>query len=829
MTESMVKFRLSFTFLGKSTVVILLYLLLGGTIHWVLSNSGAPPFSRTGSPGDGNNCTICHSGTPVSNSGSLSLSGLPTLYVPGQNYSLTLTLSDGPRYGFEITAEKTSDNTKAGSWTAGASNSVISTNWVGHTSANTTTNSWPFTWTAPSAGAGNVRLYAAGMAANDMGNTSGDTVHLKNWLTGEAIPPSLTSLSVNFGSVGQPVTLTGTDFGTITSTVSFNGTYGAVTSWADTSIDVTVPSGASTGNVTVENSSGTSSGIAFTVIIGAPTVASITPSSGTTNPSVTITNVTGTNFSPSATLKLTKTGETDITATGVSIPNSTTVDSASFNLSGAATGTWNVIITNPDSQSGSLTDGFLIQVPPAQPTGFVGNVLSTTSIQWNWNDIASNEDGYRILSDTAGVFSPDLNPDTTFYVETGLTANQQAIRLVQAFNDFGTADSGQQTLYSLANPPINLIVTGRSSSSIGLDWDGNGNATNTPFEVSMSTDNFSLNISTPIPLSSNLTISATTVFSLTLGTTYSFRIRAFNGDSIVTIFSNVITTDTVNIPDPPSSFSGLTLTTSSIQWSWQDNSNDEVGFRVSSSTGGQVSPDLSTNTITWIQTGLAVNVGYQNFVAAFNSLGNSPPSNTDTKFTLADPPTNTGVVAVDFSNTSLHITWSTSSATGYGLERSLSASSGFGEIVSSTTLTASTSFYQNTGLESSTSYFYRLRGFNGDGVATAYDAIAVGRTNDAPPQAPALSGVALSKTSILWSWTIPDGTQDFALKTSNGVSVVSLAATVSSTIETGLTPATLYTRFIRSSNATGSSDSSLSTVATAQSGSSVYKNPATTL
>lgn len=88
-----------------------------------------------------------------------------------------------------------------------------------------------------------------------------------------------------------------------------------------------------------------------------PAVTAITPDFGESGTIVSITNLTGTNFQNGATIKLTKSGETDIHATGVTFVSSTQI-TCSFNLAGAATGQWNIIVTNPDTQSGTLSNGF---------------------------------------------------------------------------------------------------------------------------------------------------------------------------------------------------------------------------------------------------------------------------------------------------------------------------------------------------------------------------------------------------------------------------------------------------------------------------------------
>jgi hypothetical protein len=84
-----------------------------------------------------------------------------------------------------------------------------------------------------------------------------------------------------------------------------------------------------------------------------PTVTSITPPSGVNTGTIHITNLAGTNFETGATVKLTQSGQPDISGTSVTVVNSDTI-TCDFDLTGVATGQWNVVVTNPDSQSGML-------------------------------------------------------------------------------------------------------------------------------------------------------------------------------------------------------------------------------------------------------------------------------------------------------------------------------------------------------------------------------------------------------------------------------------------------------------------------------------------
>ena len=107
--------------------------------------------------------------------------------------------------------------------------------------------------------------------------------------------PSITSLTPTSGVVGTPVTITGANFGATqgTSTVRFNGTVAAPTSWSGTSLVAPVPSGATSGNVVVTVGGVASNGMSFTVGSTTPSITSLTPTSGTVGTPVTI---AGANF-----------------------------------------------------------------------------------------------------------------------------------------------------------------------------------------------------------------------------------------------------------------------------------------------------------------------------------------------------------------------------------------------------------------------------------------------------------------------------------------------------------------------------------------------------
>jgi hypothetical protein len=174
----------------------------------VFAHSFGAPSGFTGAPGDGN-CTACHVGTVNSGGGSVRISLIDaTTYGPGQLIHLTVTDSDptAQRWGFGLTARLASDGTKpAGTLSLASGESLAqldgapgSLQYVTHTTAGTRAGTsggatWDVFWTAPSTSVGSVTFYAAGNAANNNGQPTGDHIYT-------------TSLTINAAPAGGNVT-----------------------------------------------------------------------------------------------------------------------------------------------------------------------------------------------------------------------------------------------------------------------------------------------------------------------------------------------------------------------------------------------------------------------------------------------------------------------------------------------------------------------------------------------------------------------------------------------------------------------------------------------
>jgi IPT/TIG domain/Bacterial Ig-like domain (group 2) len=151
---------------------------------------------------------------------------------------------------------------------------------------------------------------------------------------------NIASITPSSAHVGEAVVISGTNFGNTqgSSTVKFNGTAATATNWSATSITVTVPSGATTGNVVVTVGGVASNGMSFTVTGAAPTITTLSPNTGAVGSTVVI---TGTNFGATQGTSTVKFNGTAATATSwsatsitVTVPSGATTGSVVINVGG---------------------------------------------------------------------------------------------------------------------------------------------------------------------------------------------------------------------------------------------------------------------------------------------------------------------------------------------------------------------------------------------------------------------------------------------------------------------------------------------------------------
>jgi glucose/arabinose dehydrogenase len=209
--------------------------------------------------------------------------------------------------------------------------------------------------------------HAAGATSVVVTNTDAKSGTLNSGYTFTGPPPpnpapTVTSITPNSGTTngGTAVTIAGTGFLT-GATVKMGGNSATVLAVVNsTLITATAPAHtAGAVDVVVTNTdtkTGTlTSGYTYTTAPNpAPTVTSINPTTGVTTGGTTVT-ITGTGFLAGASVSFGGTA-----ATGVALVNSTTI---SASTPAHAAGAVNVVVTNTDAKSGTLTNGYTYTTP----------------------------------------------------------------------------------------------------------------------------------------------------------------------------------------------------------------------------------------------------------------------------------------------------------------------------------------------------------------------------------------------------------------------------------------------------------------------------------
>lgn len=175
----------------KTKHLILSILSIPALIALFAYTSG-PPAGHTGSPLDGQDCTVCHGPLPAGHLPGWITSDIPASgYVPGETYTITVTAVGlvAEKLGFQVTAE--TESSKAGEFiiTDVARTQLTNATTVSHTTTGTVVTeipeNWSMDWVAPQAGSGEVTFYAAVNQTDNHNNNTGDLFYLSSLAVNE--------------------------------------------------------------------------------------------------------------------------------------------------------------------------------------------------------------------------------------------------------------------------------------------------------------------------------------------------------------------------------------------------------------------------------------------------------------------------------------------------------------------------------------------------------------------------------------------------------------------------------------------------------------------
>jgi len=185
---------------------IILILFVTGVAYAKITG---PDAGYTDAPGDIGNCTFCHDTyhQPNVGPGSVSIGGIPSVYNPGQQYMLMVTVqqSGRRRFGFQLTTidqsgtragtlAPLSSDTQVNSETGAGGRQYIEHTKIGTAAPFTGSRNFSVRWTAPETDIGTVSFWVAGNAADDDGTNQGDYIYTKRASTDS--PTSAVTLSL---------------------------------------------------------------------------------------------------------------------------------------------------------------------------------------------------------------------------------------------------------------------------------------------------------------------------------------------------------------------------------------------------------------------------------------------------------------------------------------------------------------------------------------------------------------------------------------------------------------------------------------------------------
>ena len=208
--------------------------------------------------------------------------------------------------------------------------------------------------------------------------------------------------------------------------------------------------------------------------------------------------------------------------------------------------------------------------------------------------------------------------------------------------------------------------------------------------------------------------------------------KFLDNTGIVADYFTLIKGVTGSVPAAPSGLAASASSSSQINLTWTDNSNNESGFNIERSTDGSNFSPLATaaaNATSYSNTGLTASTTYRYRVFATNATGSSTASNTASATTQAPPPTppaapaSLTASAVSASRIDLNWTDASGNEDGFKVEQSTDGAS-YTQVAA---VGPNVTTFSNTGLQKNRTYYYRVRSYR-QTVNSTYSNVASAKT-----------------------------------------------------------------------------------------------------
>jgi hypothetical protein len=465
--------------LAAATVVLF-------TSGYTLMTPTGAPAAKTGSPGDGSNCTECHGGTATTTAGQITSNIPASGYVPGTTYQITATnpLTGSGKMGFEVSPQNAA-GTQLGTLVAGAGSKLVGgTKYVTHSNANTTTNTWTFSWVAPVAGTGQVTFYGA-FARNKPGPVTKSTLVVEEAASAPGAAGTITGPAAVCKNNTETYSIAAIS-GATTYVWTVPAGSSILSGQGSTSVSVSFGASSASGNISVYGSNAAGNGAASNKTITVNTTPDPTSNiNGNNAPcqsstqTYSVTNVSGVTYTwvvPAGSVIASGQGTNSINITvgansgNITVTPSNTCGSGTSANHSIAVGLAPSTPVSPDGPAlvdvqntstsnyttSTVANSYVWQISPAN-AGSISGTTSTAVVTWNNSFIGNAEIRVKGVN-TCGESAWSLVKTTQVINTTGIVENEAGIKVIPGD----------------ANQPLTLIMNTEANNANVIIFDLSG-------------------------------------------------------------------------------------------------------------------------------------------------------------------------------------------------------------------------------------------------------------------------------------------------------------------------------------------------------------------